>query len=213
MAAGKEMFQMKNDFIPRRDGDLDSFEENFMNKIDIHAASLQLDPAEVTSAKNIVMDHRNAFSLMNSKKAESMSATEQNRISKENAVVELRRFAKKMKASKQYTRAIGDDLSIIGSDSLLPVHDQLKPVLKATFNGQQVIIKYRKNACDGIRLYSKIGAETEFTFTAVETGISYSDSRPKADMNKPEQREYYAIYLVNYAEVGQVSDVVKVVVP
>ena len=93
---------MKNDFIPRRDGDLDSFEENFMNKIDIHAASLQLDPAEVTSAKNIVMDHRNAFSLMNSKKAESMSATEQNRISKENAVVELRRFAKKMKASKQY---------------------------------------------------------------------------------------------------------------
>ncbi|MBK6771229.1 MAG: hypothetical protein IPG78_03600 [Ignavibacteria bacterium] len=86
---------MKNDFIPRRDGDLDSFEENFMSKIDIHAASLQLDPAEVTSTKNIVMDHRNAFSLMNSKKAESMSATEQNRISKENAVVELRRFAKK----------------------------------------------------------------------------------------------------------------------
>lgn len=204
---------MKNDFIPRRDGDLDSFEENFMSKIDVHAASLQLDPAEVTSTKNIVLDHRNAFSSMNSKKAESMSATEHNRLTKENAVEELRRFAKKMKASKQYTKAIGDDLRIIGSDSLLPDRDQLKPVLKASYNGQQVIIKYRKNACDGIRLYSKVGAETEFTFTAIETGTVYTDPRPKADAGKPEQREYYAIYLVNYTDVGQSSDVVKIVVP
>jgi hypothetical protein len=204
---------MKNDFIPRRDGDLDSFEENFMNKIDIHLPVLQLDPEEVTGTKNIVLEHRNAFSQMNSKKAESMSANEHNQLSKENAIVELRRFAKKIKASKQYSRAIGDDLRIIGSDSLLPVHDDLKPVLKASFNGQNVIIKYKKNACDGIRIYSRAGSETEFTFTAIETGILFTDPRPKAEMSKPEQREYYGIYLINYVEVGQVSDVVKIVVP
>lgn len=204
---------MKNDFIPRRDGDLDSFEENFMNKIDTHATALQLDPAEVTGTKNIVLEHRTSFSQMNSKKAESMSATEHNFLSKENAIVELRRFAKKIKSSKQYTRAIGDDLRIIGSDSLKPVHDNLKPVLKASFNGQNVILKYKKNACDGIRIYSRAGSETEFTFTAIETQMSFTDLRPKAEMNKPEQREYYAIYLVNYVDVGQVSDVIKVVIP
>jgi len=42
MAGGKGDVSMKNDFIPRRDGDLDSFEENFINKIDIHIPVLQL---------------------------------------------------------------------------------------------------------------------------------------------------------------------------
>ncbi len=204
---------MKNDFIPRRDGDLDSFEENFINKIDIHAQVLQLDPAEVTGAKNIVLEHRNAFSQMNSKKAESMASNEHNRLSRENAVIELRRFAKKVKSSKQYTRAIGDDLRIIGSDSLLPIHEDLKPVLKVSYNGQQVIVKYRKNSCDGIRLYSRTGSEPEFKFIAVETGTFFTDSRPKADMSTPEQREYYAIYLIDYNDVGRVSDIVKIVVP
>ena len=204
---------MKNDFIPKRDGDLDSFEENFMNKIDIHVPVLQLDPDEVSGTKNIVLEHRNAFSQMNSKKALSMSATEHNSLSKKNSIVELRRFAKKIKSSKQYTRAIGDDLRIIGSDSLLPVYDDLKPVLKASFNGQNVIIKYKKNACDGIRIYSRTGSETEFTFTTIETGKSFTDPRTKAEMKKPEQREYYGVYLINYVEVGQVSDVVKIVIP
>ena len=58
-----------------------------MNKIDIHVPVLQLEPDEVTGTKNIVLEHRNAFSQMNSKKAQSMSATEQNLESKENAIV------------------------------------------------------------------------------------------------------------------------------
>lgn len=204
---------MKTDFIPKRDGDLDSFEENFINKLELHASALELDAADVTASKAIITEHRTAYSGMNSKRNDSKSATELNFLKKKNANVEIRRMAKKVKASRSYTKAIGDDLGIIGSLQITPEKKDMKPVLKAGFNGQEVVIKYRKDGTDGIRLYSRRGDEKEFQFLGIETVSRCTDNRPKIDPAIPEQREYCAIYLVNYLEVGHRSDVMKVVVP
>ena len=38
----------KTDFIPKRDGDLDVFEENFVNKLTMDAPALAMDPQLVT---------------------------------------------------------------------------------------------------------------------------------------------------------------------
>jgi hypothetical protein len=48
----------KTDFIPKRDGDLDVFEENFVNKLTIHAPALAMDPALVTELKTGINSHR-----------------------------------------------------------------------------------------------------------------------------------------------------------
>jgi hypothetical protein len=37
------------DFIPRRDGDLDSMEDNLAHKLPTYAATLGIDPAEITA--------------------------------------------------------------------------------------------------------------------------------------------------------------------
>jgi len=204
---------MKNDFIPIGNGDIDSFEENLIRKLTIHAPVLGLNPDEVTESINIINEHRAAFANMNSKKNESKSATEDNYNSLSKAVNEVRRLAKQIKSSKTYTTGIGDDLGIIGPDIASKETVVMKPSLKANINGHEVVIKFRKDGTDGIKLYSKRGAETEFTFLAVDTASPYNDTREKLEASKPEQREYYAYYFVSDSDVGQQSDVLKVIVP
>jgi len=204
---------MKNDFIPIGNGDIDSFEENLIRKLTIHAPALGLNPDEVTESINIINEHRTAFANMNSKKNESKSATEDNYNSLSKAVNEVRRLAKQIKSSKTYTTGIGDDLGIIGPDIASKETVVMKPSLKANINGHEVVIKFRKDGTDGIKLYSKRGAETEFTFLAVDTASPYNDTREKLEASKPEQREYYAYYFVSDSDVGQQSDVLKVIVP
>ncbi len=204
---------MKNDFIPKREGDLDAHEENFKTKLAVHAADLEIDPAEVTEVVSTIDLHRNSYSSMNFKRADSKFASEENRIKKVRAINEIRRVAKKIKASKKYTTAIGEDLQIIGPELPVVKSSDKKPVLGCTLNGQEAILKFRRLGTDGINIYSRRAAETEFTFLAISTHSKFPDTRPKLDMTKPEQREYYAYFVESDAEIGQRSNVLKVIVP
>lgn len=203
---------MKTDFLPHRDGDLDSFEGNFSGKLDMYAAILDISPDELAATKGLIEEHRQAFSKMISKKADAMSATEENRLKRGIAVNELRRIAKKIKTSKQYTDAIGDALRIIGPNAAASVPDNMKPILSARFNGQDIVIRFKKSRTDGIRLFARTD-EAEFREIAVVTANRYIDIRPKANPSKPEMREYYGVYVSDYVDIGHRSDIVKVVVP
>lgn len=202
----------KTDFIPKRDGDLDVYEENFVNKLSVHAPALAMDSALVTELRNGILSHRLAFSNMISKRAESKSATEDNYSKKISAINDLRRAAKIVKSLKNYTPAIGDDLQIIGAD--LPPEDvtQLKPVLNTKVNGAVAFIKFRKGDADGIKLYSRRGTESEFNLLASTTQSPYVDNRQKILGSQPEQREYYAVYFIDMNEIGLISDTIKVTI-
>ena len=76
----------KTDFIPSRDGDLDGYELNFLNKLVSHAGTLALDPAEVTRLTTSINNHRVSYAALISKRAESKSATEDNLLKKRNAI-------------------------------------------------------------------------------------------------------------------------------
>lgn len=204
---------MKDNFIPRRDGDIDTFEENLDNKLSMYATILGLNPTEVTVTKNIINTHRAAFSNMNLKKQESKSATEENSRTKDLMLVEVRRIAKLIKSSKTYTDTIGQDLGIIGAEKSLMNSADLKPILKGRQDGQQIIIQFQKNGTDGVKIYSKRASESEFTFLAVDTQSPYTDSRSKIEEGKPEQREYYAYFFEKEDEIGQRSDTFKIIIP
>ena len=202
----------KSDFIPKRDGDLDAYEENFVNKLTTHSEALGLDQTVVIELTGGINEHRQAFTKMISKKAESKSATENNLAKKSKALYDLRRGAKIIKSLKNYTPAIGDDLQIIGS--LRPVTDftRVKPVLSHKVNAQIAYIKFKKDGTNGIRLFSKRGNETEFTMLDHSSISPYADNRPKLS-NQPETREYYAVFIIDMNEVGLVSDSIKVTIP
>jgi hypothetical protein len=200
----------KTDFIPKRDGDLDGYELNFLNKLAVYSAVLGIDPSEVTKINNAIDSHRTSYAEVLSKRAQSRSANEDNVLKKRMAVTELRRAAKLVKSLSNYSKAIGDDLQIIGPNKLLIMTDQLKPELSAKVNGQEVMIRFRKENTDGLKIYSRRGNEPEFTFLVLTTQSPYVDKRPKLENSKPEQREYYAVFFEDIRDIGIQSDVIKV---
>lgn len=204
---------MKSDFIPKRDGDLNAFEDNFLGKLNNYASVLELDSAEIDSARAIIEAHRASFSNLNSKKAESKSATEVNNIKKDEALSEIRRLASKIKSCRGYTSAIGDDLGIIGADIPFVARTNLKPELKTKIQGSNVILSFIKDGTDGIKIYSRRSNETEFSFLAIDTSSPYNDTRDKIEPSKPESREYYANYFEDDRDIGQRSDIVKATIP
>ena len=203
----------KADFIPKRDGDLDMFEENFLNKLSEHAPALGIDPALVTELQTGINNHRLAFSAMISKRAQSKAASEENYNRKRSAINDLRRGAKIVKSMALYNTAIGDDLQIIGAVLPQIEHGQLKPVLIASVNAQVSYIRYKKADADGIKLYSRRGSESEFTFLGFSTKSPYADNRPKLTENQPETREYYAIFMIDMDVIGLISDSIRVTIP
>ena len=204
---------MKDRYIPRRDGDLNSFEENFLAKLNFYASTLGISASDLEKTTNILEAHKSAFSIMNTKQAESKSATDGNSMKRNSAIAEIRRATRLIKGAQNYTTEIGNALGIIGPELAIKAHSDSKPLLKAKIDGMNVIIQFKKDGIDGIRLYSKRGSETEFKFLAIDTSSPYVDSREKLDTSKPEQREYYAFYFDEDVEVGIQSDILKAIVP
>lgn len=204
---------MKDDFIPRRDGDLYSYESNYARKIMLHGPGLGLDAEELADFVATIEKHMNSYSKLNSKKSEAKSATEENRIDKKNAKKELRRMAQKIKSCKNYNTAIGDDLEIIGTDLPEKVLANMKPVISAVYNGNVLVIKFRKKSTSGINIYSRRGSETEFAFLGMHASSPFNDNRIKLDSSIPEARHFYAMYIDGDKEIGQPSDIMKVIVP
>ena len=204
---------MKVDFIPKRDGNLAFYEANFRQKLPLHAVALGLTTEEVNETIGIISEHLEAHADANYQRAISKSALEKSRLKKNAAKKELRRMAKMIKSSKNYTSDIGMDLQIIGPDTVPKNMTDIKPVLKLNITGQLVGISFRKENALGINIYSRRGAETEFTLLVRNTAVNYTDDRAKLDGAKPEQREYYAYYVDNNVETGIRSDIKNAIVP
>ncbi len=203
----------KEDFIERRDGDLDGQEEVFITNLPTYAVALGIDAAEVTSVTTVLGTHRTSYGEMLSKQAASKSAGADNKLKKNLAITEFRRIAKKIKASTGYTEAIGQELRIIGPEVVLPPIEEMKPTLKAEVSGGEVEIKWDKQGMEAIAAYSKRGSETSFSFFDKDVESPLKDDRPKLDPSLPEERSYYAYYLDDNENVGQQSDIVTVIVP
>lgn len=199
------------DYLPKRDADLDSYESTFVAKYPSIATQLGITTDEVNSTLAIITAHKTAYSTMNQKKAESKSAVESNSAAKADAVSEIRRVAQQVKSNNNYTDSIGQELSIIGSADTAADLENIKPSLKAKTVGGNVIISFDKQKMDGVKIYSKRSSEADFTFLSIDTSSPYEDNRPKLN-SVPEERQYYAFYIYDDAQVGKQSDIIKIAV-
>lgn len=204
---------MKIDFIPKRDGDLNSLEKNFVKKIALHGPVLELSDDEIAESIAIIEKHMQVYDELIYKKAATRSATEINRAERKSALIEMRRMARKIKGCKKYNAGIGDDLAIIGPDIQEKVLAEMKPVLSAVYNGNELVMKFRKRGTSGVNIYSRRGTETEYTYLGFHASSPYNDARAKLESSRPEAREYYAKFVDGDKEIGQMSDIFKVIVP
>ena len=118
----------------------------------------------------------------------------------------VRKTVKTLKANANYDDVIGLILGVIG-ETIVINYATYKPVLKLSLNGLGLFVKYTKKGTNGINLYCKRGAETEFTLLTTISKASYTDLRANLIAGQPETRNYQAWYVVNDVVVGLISDV------
>lgn len=121
----------------------------------------------------------------------------------------FRALVKQIKANPAYTQAMGEDLGIVAAANTAEL---TAPVLSVKLEGGIPVIGFKKGKSGGIKLYSKRGAETEFSFLAIDTKSPYVDNRPNLNPATPETREYSAYFIVDDQQVGTQSTVVNITV-
>ena len=119
----------------------------------------------------------------------------------------FRSLVQQIKANPAYTEAMGEDLGIVAPQDTTEL---TAPKLTVKLEGGVPVISFVKSKSDGIRLYSKRGSETEFTFLAVDTRSPYTDSRPNLTPDTAETSQYYAYFIRADEQVGSQSDVVEI---
>ena len=111
----------------------------------------------------------------------------------------------RIKASANYTTAIGEDLGIIGDEQVFDPNT-LKPVITAQVLSTGVLIKWEKGFAEGLKIFADRG--TGFHFLATDTQPDYLDT-----LAMPAEAAtwiYRAVYVIDDEQVGQFSDEVEV---
>ena len=205
--------KQKTDYMPSRQGELSTWEKNFLTKIDSIAASLGIPPAEVQPVKDSINEHMEAYKNFKAIEAQAKGAASNSIAKKKSTVKLVRKFGMRIKSNPLYAAHMGVGLGIVCKDKIINL-DTAKPRLKLLAKvGNRVRISFSKpQVFTAVKIFSRRGAETEFTFLAIDTMSPYDDHRPLLTPNMPEKRAYYAQFYIDDKTVGQLSNISEITV-
>ncbi len=195
------------DFIPPRDGDLRNWADNFKAKIAIHGPTLGYTAAQVTALQNRCDNLNTKISIAEQRKADYQESVTDKETIKNTEIVALRTEANRIKTNANYTSAIGEDLSIVGSGSTPPDPGTYKPDTSGqAFQGYNRIT-FKKKGVDGINIYRRNSGTTDWG-----NKIAFDSNSPYDDhsVTPGTAYEYMAIGVIDDAEIGLPSDVVLI---
>jgi hypothetical protein len=201
---------MTTDYIPKSEGQLTIWLTNFKTKLGTHGGTLGLGAAEITALENSCDALIAQINAVEAAKTALSNAVQTKDAGKATTIDLLRTEVARMKTNGNYTKAIGEDMSIIG-ENLPPDLNAMKPGIGAEAFPGYVRIKFTKKGFTGVNIYTRIKGNVGWLFLSRDTNSPYDDHRPLTDPNTPETREYMAIGLKNDDEIGQQSDIVPVV--
>ena len=121
----------------------------------------------------------------------------------------LQKLVKKIKASPNYTEAIGKDLGIVAALSFIDLLT-LMPVLKITKDAGKPQIKAKKGRTSGMDLYVDRGDGAGSVFLVRLFKLNFIDTYPLPTVAK--EWKYRGIYVVDNENVGLMSAEVSVTV-
>ena len=113
----------------------------------------------------------------------------------------------RIKAARNYTEVIGQDLAIVGTIRIVDP-STWKPVIEPRIEASHPIIRWSKGKADSLEIWVDRG--TGFTSLAVTTDPSYTDITPPP--SEAALWKYKAIYKLRDQQVGHWSDVLSVAV-
>ena len=120
-------------------------------------------------------------------------------------------LAAHIKTHKNYTPAIGQDLWLIGSTSVVDP-GSWKPVLSTQNQAGHPIIVWSKGKAGAIEIWVDRGDGKSFVFLTINTEPNTTDTTPLPVEGVGAIWKYKAIYRLHDEQVGQWSDVISVYV-
>ena len=203
----------KQDYIPKADGDLIAWHDNFKTQVVVAAATFGLVTADTDALTASNTELHTKFDASQAAKATALAKNADKSSAFTAGVTGARALANRIKVHPAYTAAFGQQFGIVGPEDTTDLTQQ-KPTLKAqAVTPGSATIGFNKSVSSGVRILSKRGAEAAFSFLAIDTSSPYVDTRANLVAGSPESRQYQAQYLNGDDLIGQLSDILNVTVP
>ncbi|BAV08946.1 hypothetical protein SAMN05421788_101394 [Filimonas lacunae] len=193
-------------FIPRTDGELLRWLNNFKEQINIAGPTLGLTPIQVTELADKAQKGIDALLSVVIKKQDYMDAVLFKNMVRDEEVGFIANAAVVLKRNPLFTDNIGGALGIINTTSLQD-RVTLKPTLKVNVFPQYVEVGFNKQGQTGVSVFSRIHGTDEWIKIGDAERSPYKDTRPLQVPGKAEIREYMALCYSNDESVGQNSEV------
>ena len=120
-------------------------------------------------------------------------------------------FVTRLKAHKNYSPAIGQDLQIIGSAYIIDP-STWKPVLSILMQAGHPTVAWAKGKVSALELWVDRNDGNGFVFLTINTEPNTADSAPLPPPGTSVLWKYKAIYRYHDEQVGEWSDVISIVV-
>ena len=201
----------KKGYVPRRRQEFKAWHNNFKAKAHLLATKYNISTTQLAKLDQNDTDVNTDFGDSEQKDLASKAANNKARGTQTRAERDSRPIAQQIKAHPDYTDEDGLLLDIIGpEDSTDPA--TVKPVLLLRIvEGSKVEIAFIKHGFTGVKILSKRGSETAFSFLTIDTESPYVDNRANLAAGA-ETRQYHAIFMDADHEVGLMSDIVTIAV-
>jgi hypothetical protein len=226
----------RNGFLPQSDADRVVWLNNFSTKIGTYAASVGITAAEITSINNDKAFYSFIINMHDSYKQTLNNLTAYKNLLKHavaqqhlgsipvvaalgtapTAVPEgifdrISKFAQRIKASVNYTEAMGQDLGIIAPELTIDL-SSLQPELKVKLDAGRPFIKATKGIADAIDLFVDRNDGNNFIPLGRLLKPEFIDTANLPASAPLAEWEYKAMFVIGNDNVGVMSPVVSVVV-
>ena len=124
----------------------------------------------------------------------------------------LRNLIQRIRHTENYTTDIGRELGIEDEPGTNAPDATAKPTARAIAEtGGHVRIEFNKRGFEGVWIEGRRKGEADWAFLGIDLHSPFTDTRPPAQANTPEVREYRLRYYHNDQPTGDWSDIISVV--
>lgn len=202
----------KKDYLPNDIPSYNEWIDSYLLNYPAIGATLGLSAPEITAGTALINDYKTAYAAQVAAGIAFRNAaqnTREKRRAMESGQNGIRKQVQSMKSNANYTIALGETLQIELDDTPIDINTAT-PSLRLRETAENFVeISFNKYSFDGIKIESKRGNETAFSFLAFDTEAPYLDTRPNLT-TEPEKREYRAFFMLHDKIVGLVSPVLTI---
>lgn len=193
-------------FMPQSNYKLLVWLGTYRSKISIHGPSVGMSASDVTEVQDASQTLIDAIQLVDTRAKELDSARSALAVCKQ---VQMKKIIQKtgvIKRHPDYNETIGSDLGIIGKSQAVDL-ETVRPAIKLSVFPGAVEVSFQLQGMRGVTIYSRTKGTLGWERITHDYESPYIDSRPLAQANTPEIREYMARFFNGREDVGRESDV------